>query len=240
MNFQSLLNFSGFPEVFIERNKRFYNRWENLWLQNLFREDLRDLHRINEIAQIEKLASLIKHQIGQLVNYSNLATKIQVSSHTIRNWLEILSAFYYCYTIKPWTTNISRSLIKQPKIYLWDWSKIEDLGAKLENFVASHLLKAVHFWTDNGFGNYDLYFLRDKEKREVDFLVTKNEQPWFLVEVKNSHSTPLSKNLRTFQKQTGAKHAFQVVFNMDYVDKDCFAYEQPIIVPAQTLLSQLV
>jgi predicted AAA+ superfamily ATPase len=239
-DFQTLLDFGGFPEVFIARNKRFYNRWQNLWQQHLFREDLRDLRRVLEMAQIEKLANLLKYQTGQLVNYSNLANKVNVSSHTIENWLAILSAFYYCYMIKPWTKNISRSLIKQPKIYLWDWSKIEDIGAKIENFVASHLLKAVHFWTDSGFGNYDLFFLRDKDKREVDFLVTKDEKPWFLVEVKNSHNVPLSKNLEVFQKQTGAEYAFQVTLNMDYVNKDCFLHKQPIIVPAQTFLSQLI
>ncbi len=239
-DFRTLLDFGGFPELFIARNKRFYNRWQNLWQQHLFREDLRDLRRVLEMAQIEKLANLLKYQTGQLVNYTNLANKINVSSHTIENWLYILSAFYYCYMVRPWTKNISRSLIKQPKIYLWDWSKIEDTGAKIENFVASHLLKAVHFWTDSGFGNYDLFFLRDKDKREVDFLVTKNEQPWFLVEVKNSHTQPLSKNLHIFQKQTGAKHAFQISLNMEYVNKDCFLHTQPIIVPAQTFLSQLV
>jgi len=239
-DFQALLTYGGFPEVFIERNKRFYNRWRNLWQQNLFREDLRDLHRIFEITQLEKLVTLLKHQIGQLVNYSSLANKVEVSVHTIKNWLDILASFYYCFTIKPWTSNISRSLIKQPKVYLWDWSRVENSGAKMENFVASHLLKAVHLWTDSGFGNYDLYFIRDKEKREVDFLVTKDQHPWFLVEVKNSHNVSLSKNLAIFQRLTGAKHAFQVAFDMEYVNKDCFLHKLPIIVPARTFLSQLV
>ena len=49
-----------------------------------------------------------------------------------------------------------------------------------ENFVASHLLKAVHFWTVSGFGQYHLPCIRDKDQREVDFLVTRNEEPWWL------------------------------------------------------------
>lgn len=65
----------------------------------------------------------------------------------------------------------------------------------MENFIASHLFKAVHFWTDRGLGEYQLYFLRDKEKREVDFLVVKNKQPWLLVEVKSSDNAGLSKSL---------------------------------------------
>lgn len=238
--FQSLFDFGGFPEPFLNQDKRFDRRWKELRREQLFRGDIRDSSRIQEIDQLEMLADLLKEQTGQLINYSNLATKVRVSVDTIRRWIKILNSFYYCFIIKPWSKNISRSLLKEPKIYLWDWSQVRDEGQRRENFVASHLLKAIHFWTDQGLGNYELFFLRDKEKREVDFLVTKNNVPWFLVEVKSSENTGVSKNLYVFQQQTGAKHAFQVVFDMDYVDKDCFLYNEPIIVPAQTILSQLI
>ncbi len=91
-----------------------------------------------------------------------------------------------------------------------------------------------------GFGNYELYFLRTLEKKEVDFLVVKNRQPWFLVEVKSANNQSLSKNLIDFQKQLDAPHAFQVVMDLPYVDKNCFEATGPVIVPAKTFLSQLV
>jgi len=131
-------------------------------------------------------------------------------------------------------------LVKEPKIYLWDWSDIEDIGFKTENFVASHLLKAVHFWTDIGLGEFDLYFVRDKEKRGVDFLVTKDNKPWFLVEAKHSNNNSISEHLYRFQEQIGAPHAFQAVYNLDFVNEDCFKYTNPVIVPLATLLSQLI
>lgn len=93
-------------------------------------------------------------------------------------------------------------------------------------------------WTDLGFGDFDLFYLRDKKKREVDFLVTRDKKPWFLVEVKNADET-LSGNLAHFQKPTGAKHAFQVVLDAKYEEHDCFANTEPIVVPAKTFLSQL-
>ena len=130
--------------------------------------------------------------------------------------------------------------MKQPKVYLWDWALISEVGARNENVVASHLLKAVHLWQDCGLGNYDLHFIRDKEKREVDFLVTKDEKPWFLVEVKSGNNQPISKHLHYFQQQLDVPHAFQVVFDMPYEDIDCFEYTTPIKVPAMTFLSQLV
>jgi predicted AAA+ superfamily ATPase len=142
--------------------------------------------------------------------------------------------------LKPWSKNIRSSLRKEPKVFLWDWSLIENQGSRVENFVASHLLKSVHYWTDFGLGKYELFYLRDKQKREVDFLVVKDNLPWFLVEVKTSNNSGISKSLYTFQEQTGAKHAFQVIFDMDYVDKDCFNHHEPVIVPAKTFLSQLI
>jgi len=90
-----------------------------------------------------------------------------------------------------------------------------------------------------GLGDYGLFYLRDKAKREVDFLVTKDGKPWLRVEVKSAAQRDLNPNLAFFQHATGAKHAFQAVFDMPYVDRDCFALTMPIRVPVTTLLSQL-
>lgn len=238
--FNILLEFGGFPEPFLKQNLQFTRRWKQLRREQLFRGDIRDLSRIQEIDQLEILAELIKHQTGQLVNYTNLANKVKVSVDTIRRWINTLTSFYFCFTVKPWSKNISRSLLKEPKIFLWDWSDIEDTGKRAENFIASHLHKAVHFWSDQGLGNYHLYYLRDKDKREVDFLVTKNDKPWFLVEAKNGLNSGLNPHLKNFQQQLQAPHAFQVVMDMDYVNVDCFSHYSPIVVPAKTFLSQLV
>ncbi len=238
--FLRLLEFGGFPEPFLKNNKRFFTRWHNLRQQQMIREDIQKLSQIQEIAQLEMLADVLKSQTGQLVNYANLANLINVSAPTIQRWIKCLESFYYCFTVRPWSKNVKRSLRKDPKIYLWDWSEISDPGARVENFIAAHLLKAVHFWEDTGFGKYDLYYIRDKEKREVDFLVTKDKKPWFLVEAKNSSNNGISKHLYYFKKEIQAPHAFQVVFDMDYRDVNCFSYHEPIIVPAQTFLSQLI
>lgn len=239
-DFNALFNFGGFPEPFLERNQRFYNRWRRLSYHQLFREDIRDLSRIQEVAHLEKFAMLIGEQAGQLVNYSTLSVKLGVSVHTIKKWIDTLAMLYYCFTITPWSKKISRSLIKQPKVYLWDWSGITDEGARLENFVACHLLKAIHFWIDSGFGDYNLHFIRDKSGKEVDFLITKDGHPWFLIEVKKSRQNSLSKNLHFFHERLMTKHAFQAVLDMPYVDANCFMGNLPVIVPIQTLLSQLV
>jgi len=238
--FMTLLRFGGFPEPYIKCNIRFYNRWKLMRLKLLFREDRRESTLVLEIGQVEVLAELLRHQTGQLINFASLARKIRASEESIRRWISVLASLYFCFQIRPWSKNISRSIIKNPKIYLTDWSLVDDPGARHENFVACHLQKAVNWWQDLGYGTYDLYYLRTKDKREVDFLVTRNGKPWFIVEVKSSSHKRLSRNLEYFQTRTGAPHAFEVVMDKPFESVNCFEYDYPVRVPAVTFLSQLV
>ena len=237
---QALWRYGGFPEPFLKADKRFYTRWRKLRTEQLLREDLRDLTRIQELGQIEMLAMNLSNHVGQLTSNSRLARDIRVSVDTIRRWIATLESLYYCFSIRPWYKNVTRGLRKEPKYYLWDWSQVDDPGARAENLVASALLKAVHWWTQSGHDDFGLHFVRDKEKREVDFLVTRDQQPWFLVEVKTSGKARLSESLALFQSQTGAEHAYQLAFDLEYVERDCFEHHKPIIVPARTFLAQLV
>ena len=171
---------------------------------------------------------------------SILKVLIKWHQESIRRWIAILESLYYCFSIRPWTRNVSRSLLKEPKIYLTDWSLVDELGFRNENLVACHLLKAIHWWQDLGYGEFGLFFLRTKDQREVDFLVTKNWLPWFMVEVKSSGSHHINKNLKYFKERIGSKHAFQLMMEADFEDSDCFQFDYPVCVPAQTFLSQLI
>lgn len=237
--FASLLEFGGFPEPLLKADRRFYNRWRNARRKLLFREDIRDLFNIHEMGQVEVLAELVRQQAGQLTNVASLARKVRASEDSVRRWISVLKSVYYCFSIQPWHTNVARSLLKEPKLYLWDWSAVSDEGSRNENVVASHLLKAVHAWNDAGIGDYGLHYLRTKDKREVDFLVVRNSKPWFMVEVKTSDRT-LSSALKYFYERVDVAHAFQVVMNAEFVNADCFAPTRPLVVPARTFLSQLV
>ena len=113
-------------------------------------------------------------------------------------------------------------------------------GARIENFVASHLLKATHWWTDIGLGKYELFYLRDKEKREVDFLIVKNAQPWLMIEAKSSGNQHVSPHLKYFHQQLKPPHVCQLAYDMPYETLDCFTLKKPLMVPMRTFLSQLV
>jgi predicted AAA+ superfamily ATPase len=234
----NLIQFGGFPQPFLRGNKRFYNRWKRTRFSQIFREDIHDVAMVHEIRLVEILAELIHLQAGQLISYASFARKLRVSEDSIRRWLGVLENLFYCFAVRPWYKNLNRSLRKTPKFYLWDWAMVDEAGARNENMIACHLLKATHFWTDLGLGNFGLYFLRTKEKREVDFLVSRDGIPWCLVEVKTSDAS-LNKNLLYFHKVLNTQYAFQVTVNDSYIDEDCFSFHHPINVPARTFLSQL-
>ena len=236
----TLRRFGGFPEPFTRGNGRFFFRWQKLRQEQLLREDIRDATHIQEVQQVQLLAILLCKQAGMETKYSTLARSIRVSVDSIRRWLDVLEAFYFCFRIRPWHKNIATSLRKEPRTYLWDWSMISDEGQRAENFVASHLLKATQWWNDLGHGIFDLFYLRTKDGKEVDFLVTRDQIPWFLLEVKSSKNVPLNPNLKWFQDKTGAEFVFQIYLDGEGENADCFSVHKPVKVSAVSLFGQLV
>lgn len=236
---RALWEFGGFPEPFFRRQGRFLRKWRSLRTEQLLRQDVRDLTKSVELDQIEVLAALLANRTGEQLVMASLAREVTASEPTVKQWITVLKSLYYGFTVKPYYRNIEKSIRKTPKWYLRDWSGIDDPGKRTETFVACHLLKAVECWTDLGFGDFELFYLRDRNKREVDFLVSRDRLPWFLVEVKKSDAS-LSDALSRFQAATGAKHAFQVVLDREYDGKDCFRETEPAVVSARTFLSQLV
>lgn len=237
-DWDALWTHGGFPEPFVRRDVRFTRRWRKLRREQLFREDLRDLTKIADVAGIRILSELLLARAGNQIVAASLSREIGIAEKTIKAWIATLEYFHEGFTVRPWFKNIENSIRKTPKWYQRDWCEVADEGARFENLVACHLLKAVDMWNDLGLGDYALYYVRNKAKAEVDFLVTKNGTPWFLVEAKTS-DTVISHALKAMQKATGAAHAFQVVRDLPYSGADAFSYREPIAVSAQSFLSQL-
>jgi len=238
-DWNALLVHGGFPEPFVIRDPRFTRRWQRTRATQLLKEDVRDLTRIQQLDQLAMLGRLLSKRSGQQLVYSSLARAVRVSENTIRSWIAALVSLHFGFLVRPWHRNVTRSLRKEPKWFLRDWSGVEDIGGRTETLCACHLLKAVEGWTDQGLGEFELRYVRDKQKREVDFLVVRDGEPWFLVEAKYSDSR-LSPTLKFFRDQLDCPHAFQVVLSADYVDVDAFSYDRPIITPLRTLFSQLL
>ena len=235
---ERLLSFGGFPEPYSRGNNLFSRRWRKLRFEQLMREDIRKDTSIRELDQIETLAKILAERSGEQLVYASLGRDVNVSEITARDWVSTLASFFFGFRVSPWSKHVANAIRKTPKWYLRDWSGISDDGKRGETIVACHLLKATEFWTDVGFGDYGLYYVRTKQKQEVDFLVTKDGNPWFLVEVK-SNDRHLSRPLVDMQKMLNVPYAFQVVMDMPFVNADAFADNNPVVVPARTFLAQL-
>lgn len=208
--YQKIYTYSGFPEPYIKATNNFYSIWSNERKQTLIRQDIRDAYAIKDISNIEILVALLPSKVGSPLSINSLREDVGAAFDSVKKWLLILEQFYYVFFIRPYSKNLSRSIKKEPKMYLYDWAEVIDEAARFENVVAFHLYKTVHLWNDTGKGRFELYYIRDKEGREVDFMVTKNNTPLFMVECKYSDDE-ISKNLVYFQLKTRTPFAIQVV-----------------------------
>jgi hypothetical protein len=206
-----LLNFGGFPEPYLNGNSRFYNRWKKSHLDIIIRQDLIDLENIQQIASIEMLIHLLKKRVGSPVSYSSLAGDLQCSDKTIKRWLAILENMYVIFRVTPFHKNIARSILKTPKFYFYDTGQVMvDSGARLENLVACALLKEIHYREDCYGENRQLYYLRNKDGKEVDFCIANDKGPMLLVEVKWGDNK-LSPHFKVFQNYFPEAKKVQVV-----------------------------
>ena len=148
--FGALLKFGGFPEVFSKQEERVLRRWHNQRLDRLIKEDIRDIENLRDISALQILAELLPEKAGSLFSLNSLREDLKVTHKTISLWVEILERFYYHFRVYPFQNSRIKSLRKEPKMYLWDWSEIKDEGVRFENMMASHLLKFCVFLTRKG------------------------------------------------------------------------------------------
>ena len=233
--FTDLFMFGGFPEPFLKKDKKTLRRFHNERLDRLVKEDIRDIEALRDLSSLQILVDILPDKVGSILSLNSLREDLQVTHKTISFWMDVLEKFYYHFRIYPFATTKIKSLRKQPKMYLWDWSQIEDEGAKLENMVASHLLKMVHFLHDSEGYKTELHFLRDTQGRETDFLITINKKPWLAIEVKLSDRN-VSKHLKYFTKKLNIPFVYQVVkeSNIDFWQNDIR------VISAEKFLSGLI
>lgn len=208
---ETLLLVGGFPEPFLSGSESEAKRWRSTQIERILKEDLLDLEPVRQIKSIEILVDLLSDRVGSTISYSSLARDLEVSPHSVKKWIQILETMYVIFTVTPYTNNIARSILKEPKVYFYDIGRIKkDPGARFENLVALALLKDLHKRQDYLGERCNLHYLRDKEKREVDFLIEIDRQIHTIVEAKTSDSN-VSKNLRYFKNKLQPKKSIQVV-----------------------------
>jgi predicted AAA+ superfamily ATPase len=194
-----LIVFGGFPEPYMRGTLRFYNRWKKSHLDIILKQDLIDLENVQQLPAIETLIQLLRNRVGSPVSYSSLARDLQVSDKTVKRWLTILENMYVLFRVVPFHKNVTRAILKAPKFYFYDTAQVlGDNGTRLENLTACALLKELHYLADCYGTELDLSYIRTKDGREIDFLITHQGTPFCMIEVKWADNRP-SDNFRVFE-----------------------------------------
>lgn len=214
---RDLTMLSGFPEPFLSGREIRYKRWSSSYYKQIIREDIRDFNDVQMINDMELLFSLIPSRVGSPFSIDNLAGDLHVSHNTVKRWLDMFESFYLLFRISPWTNKISRAISKETKVYLFDYVLIESPAARFENMVALELAKSISIWNNLGYGDFKLHYVRNKEKEEVDFLISNKNIPFLLVETK-FNDTNIAKPLKKFQNYLNIP-AVQLVNHYDHFKK---------------------
>ncbi len=208
-----LMERSGFPEPLLASDNEEANRWRNLYTDSLLGQDVLEFQDIDKINAIRLVYQSLKSKVGSSLNYSAIARDIGISPATVKKYIEILEAIYVIFIVKPYTFKISRSILKEPKIYFFDYALVTDIGARFENFIAFSLYKMIKLKNDIHGTSYSLGFLKTKEKKEVDFAIANNQNDLVeIIEAKVSDEN-ISKTLEYFQEKYKV-NATQVVYNL--------------------------
>lgn len=211
---ESLLRFSGFPEPFFSQSEEEARRWRRGHLDIILRQDLLSLESVRDISTMETLVALMRSRGAKQISYANLARDLEKDPKTVKSWFGILESLFVFFKVTPYSKNISKSLLKEPKYFFYDLGQLTSSeGEKLENLVALALKKEIERLEDQTGRKGDLYYLQTKEKKEVDFLVLVEGLSPLLVEVKAS-DTQLSSGLAYFMKSFKNPRAVQLVRNL--------------------------
>lgn len=218
---RDLLTLGGFPEPYSMGSEVEARRWSREYRQRLIREELVDLEQVHDLAKVELLALRLPELVGSPLSINALREDLQVSHATLSRWLDILEKLYALFRLAPLGAPKIRAIKKANKHYHFDWSSLEDPAARFENLVACALLKWVHYRQDVEGRDLELRYFRDKDGREVDFVVTERRRPVLLVEAKRSDAT-VDRSLRYLKSKFPDAEAVQIAADgaKHFVDGD--------------------
>lgn len=206
---ESLLALGGFPEPFFGGSKKEAKRWTREYRARLIQEEVASLERVRDLGTLELLMIRLPELVGSPLSINALREDLQVAHKTVANWLDIFERTYAIFRLSPFGAPKIRAVKKEQKHYHYDWTVVENPAARFENLVACHLLKWVHFRQDTEGEDIELRYFRDVDRREVDFVITRNRRPFQFIECKLS-DTSADRGLRYLKERFPEVPAFQI------------------------------
>lgn len=206
---QALLTCGGFPEPLFSASEKEAARWRLAYGSRLIHDEVRTLERIQDLGKMELLLDRLPDTVGSVLSINSLKEDLEVAFETVRNWIAILERLYAVFRVPPLGAPRIKAVKKEQKTYFWDWSRITAEGNRLENLVALHLLRFVHWREDVEGEKWELRYFRDVVGHEVDFVLLRQGKPWCCVEVKTQEQG-LDPNLKYLLERVRIPHAFQI------------------------------
>jgi predicted AAA+ superfamily ATPase len=219
-----LVLIGGFPEAISRDSERRSQDWARSYLTSVLTRDLRDIADIEKLTELPKFVRLLAEHSGQLVNYSQFGSSINVSHKTGQRYVALLEQVFLVATLQPWYTNALKRIAKTPKLHFLDsgvlattrglsFDRVKanrgEFGALLESFVFSEVLKLMT--------GSDLrltpYHFRDQQMHEVDIVLERDDGMIVGIEVKPAATVKSGDfaGLRTLAEACNDRFAFGVV-----------------------------
>ncbi|MGB4333852.1 MAG: ATP-binding protein [Chromatiaceae bacterium] len=206
-----ILERGGFPEPCLADKTEDADRWRRQYFTDLIREDVLEFSRLQEINTMRLFVELLRERVGSPLSLASIARDLAVSPTTLKRYLDILQALYIVFAVPPWHRNLARAILQTPKVYFFDTGLVRgDEGIRLENAIATMLLKQVHFLQDAHGRPAGLHYLRTKDGAEVDFALGDDNRLTHLIECKLSDNSP-HRALANFASRFPGVEAIQLV-----------------------------
>lgn len=206
---RDLLTLGGFPEPFFGGSQKEARRWSREYRQRLVSEEVTSLERVQDLGTLEALMLRLPELVGSPLSLNALREDLEVSHRTVAGWIAILERLYALFRLSPFGAPRIRAVKQAQKHYHFDWSVVPGEPQRFENLVAAHLLKWVHLQQDAEGLDVELRYFRDRDGREVDFVVTEGRHPRLLVECKWDDA-PVDKGLRYLKARFPSAAAWQI------------------------------
>ncbi len=196
----------GYPRIALDEDMP-RDIFFSSYLQTYVQRDVRGLARVGDELAFLRFVRAAAARTAQLLNYADLARDLDLDQKTVKAWLGILETSGLVYLLPPWHSNLTKRLVKTPKLYFLDtglaayltqWTSPESLeagamsGAILETFVLGEILKS--YW-HHGLA-VNLFFYRDRDGHEIDLLI-EQDQCLYPIEIKKT-ATPSRTAARGF------------------------------------------
>ena len=208
----------GFPDAFLAIDDEIWIQWLDNFISTYIERDLPMLGLDVNPSILRNLWMMVAHTHGNVVNYSNISRSLELSSTTIKKYLDFLENAFLIRQLQPFHSNIKKRIVKSPKLFVRDTGMLHNLlninsffelggnpmkGNSFEGFVIEQILQLLST-------NYQPYFYRTHNGAECDLVLTKSSKPFFAIEIKYSSTPQLTKgNIISFD-DIGAKYNFVI------------------------------